>query len=106
MRKVTIVLPEELDTELRERVEAEYDSKKEGLSIQMSDPVKDFEYARNAVTLTFDLYGRGGVRLAFEAMEFGDEPHAPPPGPLIPRLVAGRSLSRLLYSKPLVPHIP
>jgi len=53
----------------------------EGLSLQMSDPVRDLEYARNAVTLTFDLYGRDHVRLAFEAMEFGDEPHAPPPTP-------------------------
>jgi hypothetical protein len=53
----------------------------EGVSIKMSDPVKDFKYARNAVTLTFDLSGYENVHLAFEAMEFGDEPHAPPPNP-------------------------
>jgi hypothetical protein len=48
----------------------------EGLSIQMSDPVRDLAYARNAVTLTFDLYGYANVRLLFDAMEYGDEPHA------------------------------
>ncbi len=47
----------------------------------MSDPVQDFEYARNAVTLTFDLSGFEHVRLSFKALEYGDEPHAPPPGP-------------------------
>ncbi|MCX5769208.1 MAG: LamG domain-containing protein [Candidatus Hydrogenedentes bacterium] len=47
----------------------------------MSDPVQDFEYARNAVTLTFDLSGYEHVRLSFKALEYGDEPHAPPPGP-------------------------
>ena len=52
-----------------------------GVSVKMSDPVEDFEYARNAVTLTFDLSDYEHVRLAFAAMEFGDEPHAPPPGP-------------------------
>ena len=31
----------------------------EGISLQMSDPVRDLEYARNAVTLTFDLSGLG-----------------------------------------------
>ena len=51
------------------------------LSVKMSDPVKDFQYAGNAVTLTFDLSSHENVRLAFEAKEFGDEPHAPPPGP-------------------------
>ena len=29
----------------------------EGMSVQMSDPMKDFEHARNAVTMTFDLRG-------------------------------------------------
>ncbi len=53
----------------------------QGLSVKMSDPVKDLAYARNAVTLTFDLSSHENVRLAFEAKEFGDEPHAPPPGP-------------------------
>jgi hypothetical protein len=53
----------------------------DGLSIRMADPVEDFKYARNAVTLTCDLSGLSQVRLAFEAMEFGDEPHAPPPNP-------------------------
>ena len=53
----------------------------EGLSVQMSGPVQDLEYARNAVTLTFDLYGYEHARLAFSALEYGDEPHAPPAGP-------------------------
>jgi len=53
----------------------------EGLSVEMSDPVQDLEYARNAVTLTFDLSGHEHVRLSFKALEYGDEPHAPPPGP-------------------------
>jgi len=53
----------------------------EGVSIKMSDPVKDFAYARNAVTLVFDLTVYENVRLSFEAMEYGDEPHAPPPSP-------------------------
>ena len=49
----------------------------EGLTSQMSDPVADFEYARNGVVLTYDLRGAVGVRLRFSAMEFGDEPHYP-----------------------------
>ena len=53
----------------------------EGVSIRMSDPVEDFKYARNVVTLVFDLAGHEHVRLAFEAMEYGDEPHSPPAGP-------------------------
>ena len=53
----------------------------EGVSIQMSDPVTDFEYARNAVTLTFDLSIAVTAVLSFEAMEYGDEPHAPPASP-------------------------
>ena len=47
----------------------------EGVSIQMSDPVRDLEYARNAVTLTFDLSGFEHVRLSFKALEYGDEPY-------------------------------
>ncbi len=53
----------------------------EGVSVKMADPVKDFAYARNAVTLVYDLSAHVNVRLTFEAMEFGDEPHAPPPSP-------------------------
>ncbi len=52
-----------------------------GGTIRMSDPVADFEYARNAVTMTFDLSGAVSAVLSFEAMEFGDEPHAPPASP-------------------------
>lgn len=51
------------------------------ISIKMADPVKDFKYARNTVTLLYDLSGYVNVRLAFEAKEFGDEPHAPPSNP-------------------------
>ena len=47
----------------------------------MSDPDPDLAYARNRVTLSFDLVGWQDVRLNFEAREFGDEPHAPPPDP-------------------------
>jgi len=53
----------------------------DGLSIRMSDTVEDFEYARNAVTLAYDLTGYEHVRLTFEAKEYGDEPHPPPPNP-------------------------
>ena len=53
----------------------------EGVSIKMSDPVKDFAYSRNTVTMTFDLSAYVNVRLLFAAMEFGDEPHAPPASP-------------------------
>jgi hypothetical protein len=53
----------------------------DGLSVRMSDPVKDFAYARNAVTLTYDLSGYVNVRLSFAALEYGDEPHEPPPSP-------------------------
>jgi hypothetical protein len=53
----------------------------DGLSIKMADPVEDFKYARNSVTLTCDLSSFSQVRLTFEAMEFGDEPHAPPSNP-------------------------
>jgi len=52
-----------------------------GISIQMSDPVRDLEYARNAVTLMYDLSGFENVRLLFKAMEYGDEPHEPPASP-------------------------
>jgi hypothetical protein len=48
----------------------------EGLSVEMSDPVRDLEYARNAVTLTLDLSGFEHVRLSFKALEYGHEPHA------------------------------
>lgn len=51
------------------------------LSVNLSDPVRDFEYARNAVTLTYDLSGVEHARLTFSALEYGDEPHAPPAGP-------------------------
>ena len=53
----------------------------EGIAIQMSDPVRDLEYALNKVTFVLDLSGYENVRLGFEALEYGDEPHAPPPGP-------------------------
>ena len=51
------------------------------ISIKMSDPVEDFKYARNTVTLIYDLSASAALRLAFEAKEFGDEPHAPPSNP-------------------------
>lgn len=50
----------------------------EGYLLNMSDPVADFEYARNAVTLNCDLSGVEHVRLLFKALEYGDEPHSPP----------------------------
>lgn len=37
----------------------------DGESVRMSGPVRDLEYARNALTLTFDPSGRERVRLAF-----------------------------------------
>ncbi len=43
-----------------------------GVAIQMADPVTDFEYARNAVTLSLDLSVFNNVRLTFSAMEFGE----------------------------------
>jgi hypothetical protein len=49
----------------------------EALSVRLSDPVQDLNYARNSVTLTYDLSGVEHVRLKFAAMEFGDEPHGP-----------------------------
>ena len=52
-----------------------------GLSIKMADPVEDFKYAFNTVTLTYDLSQYSQVRLRFEAKEYGDEPHAPPSNP-------------------------
>ena len=48
-----------------------------GITIQMADPVSDLAYARNGVTLTYDLSGAGAASLCFEAKEFGDEPHYP-----------------------------
>ena len=35
-------------------------SQPEGYAIQMSDPVRDLEYALNKVTFVFDLAGYGG----------------------------------------------
>lgn len=40
-----------------------------GVSIQMSDPVRDLEYARNKATFVYDLAGYEDVRLGFEALE-------------------------------------
>ncbi len=45
----------------------------EGIAIRMADPVSDFTYARNAVTLTFDLSGTVTARLSFAAMESWEE---------------------------------
>jgi hypothetical protein len=53
----------------------------DGLSVKMADPVEDFAYARNTVTLVYDLSAYEHVRLAFAALEYGDEPHEPPPNP-------------------------
>lgn len=53
----------------------------DGLAVRLADPVRDLHYARNEVTLIFDLAPFEHVRLAFEAKEFGEEPHAPPPSP-------------------------
>jgi hypothetical protein len=53
----------------------------EGYLLNVSDPVADFEYARNAVTLNCDLSGVEHVRLLFKAIEYGDEPHSPPSAP-------------------------
>ena len=72
----------------------------DGIAIEMSDPVADFEYARNAVTLTFDLSAFETVRLAFKAMEYGDEPHAPPAGPF------GDDADFVGVSHPNVPPLP
>ena len=51
------------------------------LSCRLSDPHKDLHYAKNAVTLVYDLSALQNTRLAFAAREFGDEPHAPPSNP-------------------------
>jgi len=48
-----------------------------GITIEMSDPEPGLGYARNMVTLTYDLSGFENVTLAFDAREFGDEPHWP-----------------------------
>ena len=53
----------------------------DGLSVVFDDPNPDLAYTRNALTLTFDLSTIEQVKLQFEAKEFGDEPHAPPPSP-------------------------
>jgi hypothetical protein len=52
-----------------------------GIAIMMQDPNPDLAYARNAVTVTYDLTPFEHLRLKFKALEFGDEPHAPPPNP-------------------------
>ena len=49
----------------------------DGYAIRMSDPVRDLEYSLNKVTFVFDLAGYEDVRLGFEALEYGDEPHFP-----------------------------
>ena len=38
-----------------------------GISVTMADPSKDPEYARSAVTLTFDLSAFENITLSFEA---------------------------------------
>jgi len=53
----------------------------DGVSVRLADPAEGFAAARNAVTLVFDLTDCQQVHLAFEAKEYGDEPHAPPAGP-------------------------
>lgn len=53
----------------------------DGLAVKMADPVADFAYARNAVTLRYDLADYVNVHLSFAALEYGDEPHEPPPAP-------------------------
>lgn len=53
----------------------------EGVAVRLADPVKDFGYARNTVTLVYDLSACRQVCLTFEAREYGDEPHAPPVSP-------------------------
>src|SRR4030042_6454677 len=52
-----------------------------GLASTMADEQKDFVYSRNAVTLIYDLSEWSQIRLSFKAMEFGDEPPAPPSNP-------------------------
>jgi len=48
-----------------------------GISIELSDPDPGLAFARNVLTLTCDLSAFENVRLAFDAREFGDEPHWP-----------------------------
>ncbi|MFC1601632.1 hypothetical protein ACFL34_04710 [Candidatus Sumerlaeota bacterium] len=48
-----------------------------GIAVRLADPNPDLAYARNMVTLTFDLEAFVNVRLNFSAREFGDEPHLP-----------------------------
>ena len=50
----------------------------DSIAIQMSDPVRDLECALNRVPFVFDLSRWEHVRLAFETLEYGDEPHASP----------------------------
>lgn len=47
------------------------------ISVAMADPDDGLAYAGNHLTLTFDLTNHENVVLAFEAKEFGDEPHPP-----------------------------
>ena len=49
----------------------------DGISVKMSDPNPNLAYARNMVTLHYDLLGFENVVLGFEARESGEEPHAP-----------------------------
>ena len=51
------------------------------ITVRLSDPKKGIAYARNSVTLIYDLSSCAIVRLAFEAKEYGDEPHSPPSNP-------------------------
>jgi hypothetical protein len=48
-----------------------------GIPVEMSDLDPELRYARTMVTLVYDLSGFENVALAFDAREFGDEPHAP-----------------------------
>ena len=47
------------------------------LTVTMADSSKDWAYAANQLTLTFDLTSHENVVLAFAAKESGDEPHWP-----------------------------
>ena len=51
------------------------------LSCRLADPRRDLQYARNAVTLVYDVSALQNTRFAFAAREFGDEPHAPTSNP-------------------------
>ena len=47
------------------------------IAVTMADSSKDWAYAANQLTLTFDLTSHENVVLAFAAKESGDEPHWP-----------------------------